>query len=316
MKKYDICVYFDANYLCTGSFYDSFEYWWLLKEKYGRGNVGFIIMTAPGVTMTNVWQAIYDKYDVHMNQLVLDDVHIHPREYYKDSNHVIPVITDLLFVPSMSAAAQMFYFNILLSYQRMITMWELPPDHQYMRAFDEKRKNVTMLYDPRVFKARKDYEHIEYYRAIYFDIMKKMIKPARDSCLLNMVTDHKCYEPHELYDIMEEWDGIEHWTIVTKDKWANKYMPMADEPNIDVFLSPVNGYMYKFNSMMYLQSVRHMDPSPRLMPECRYFGKQVHYHNMETAPKDGAWYRYQDMVMMWDTLLLDENNKIFDIIER
>jgi hypothetical protein len=286
MKKYDICVYFDADYLCTGSFYDSFEYWWLLRKKYGE--VGFIIMTPAGVTQLDIFRAIHDKYDVsNQIQHCLGDIHFFAREYYQNSNQVVPIIADLLVVPSMSAAAQMFYYDVLLSYQRMITMWELPEDHMYMRAFDEKRKNVTMLYDPRVFKGRKDYDHIPYYRALYFDIMKKMIKPARDSCLLNMVTDHKCYEPDRLYEIMEEWDGIEHWTIVTKDKWASKYMPMMDKnyQSIDVLLSPVRDYMYKFNSMMYLPSVRKLDPSPRLMPECRYFGKQVNYYQVEDAGK-------------------------------
>ncbi len=309
-----MCVYFDADYLCTGSFYDSFEYWWLLKQKYGE--VGFIIMLAPGVRQADVWRAIFDKYDVPGNIFSHQNIHIHAREYFKRSNQIVPIITDLLFVPSMSAAAQMFYYDILLSYQKMITIWELPEDHTYMRAFDEKRRNVTMLHDPRVFKGRKDYKHIEYYRAIYFDIMREMSKPGRDSCLLNMVTDHKCYEPHELYKIIEEWNGIEHWTIVTKDKWANKYMPMADEPNIDVLLSPVSGYAYKFNSMMYLPSTRGLDPSPRLMPECRYFGKQVHFYQIEDALKDGGYYRYQDMITMWNSLILDENDTIFNIIER
>lgn len=322
MKKYDISVYFAANYLCTGSFYDSFEYWWLLKQRYR--DVGFIIMAPPEVRKETIYRAICDKYDVSQfgDSLLEDgDVHIFNREDYKNKNKIVPVISDLLFIPSGSSAGWMYYNNILISKKKVITIWELPNDHLYMRGFDIPRPDVLMLYDPRVFgesssclNPRDDYPHRHYFRAIYFDIMRKQVTVSRESCLLNMVTDHKCYEPNDLIGIMNQYQNIKHWTIVTKDKWWKKYKVMADT-NIEVLLSPVDDYMNKFDTLLYLPSLRELDPSPRLLPEAKYFGKEVIYHDFDNAPKDGGYWRYFDMLLNWNDLFLDQDDPIFEIIE-
>ena len=68
---------------------------------------------------------------------------------------------------------------------------------------------------------------------------------------------------------------------------------------------------------LYLPSVRGFDPSPRLIPECLYFEKNIIYHNFKSIKKfkDGAYYRWLDCLNGLDKVWLREDDKIFKIIE-
>ena len=221
----------------------------------------------------------------------------------------------------MSSAAQMFYFDILIPKKKIVTIWELPPGHKFIRAFDEKRDNILMLYDDRVFDTYKDYPHKKYRRSLYFNIMKPLTKPSRKSCMFNMVTDHKCYPAEDLVGFMNEYK-FDHYTITTKDKWYDRYVCLESD-KVDVLKTPIDDYMYKFDTLLYLPSVRgmwadhgdkDMDPSPRLLPECKWFEKKVIYHDFGKL-KDGGYWRWIDCAEDFDSLIMKLDDPIFDIIE-
>ena len=317
MKQlYDICIYFDANYLCSGSFYDSFEYYYLFKQK--GYNICFIVMS--DVTPDVVYFAITDKYDVDIEPLK-KDIYVYNKKEYARSINIIRTSSNILFIPSMSSAAQMFYFDILIPKRKIVTIWELPQTHKFIKAFETKRDNILMLYDDRVFETYRDYPHKKYRRSLYFDIMKPLINPSRKSCMFNMVTDHKCYPAEDVADFMDKYK-FDHYTITTKDKWYEKYKVLESD-KVDVLTTPIEDYMYKFDTLLYLPSVRgmwagygdkDMDPSPRLLPECKWFEKKVIYHDFGKL-KDGGYWRWIDCMDDFDSLILTLDDEIFDIIE-
>jgi len=316
IRKYDICIYFDANYLCSGSFYDSFEYFHLFKEK--GYDVCFMIMSI--VPSDVVYFAITDKYDVDIESLKRD-IYVFYKNDYIRSNKIIKIFSNIIFAPSMSSASQMYYYDIFLPRKKVITIWELPPEHKFTKAFETKRKNVLMLYDDRVFETYRDYPHVKYRRSLYFDIMKQLDKEVRHSCMLNMVTDHKCYPVEDLKNFMTKYK-FEHYTITTKDRWYDKYK-ILESDNVDVLKTPIEDYMYKFDTLLYLPSIRgmwaeygdkDMDPSPRLLPECVWFDKKIIYHDFGKL-KDGGYWRWKDCLNDFDSLVMTKDDKIFDIIE-
>ena len=302
-RGYDVCVYFDADYLCTGSFYDSFEYFHMFKTK--GYDVCLVILTV--VSADVVYSAITDKYDVDIESLK-PDIHIYNHKY----KNILNIHSNVLFAPSMSAVAQMFYYGILIPKRKVVTIWELPADHEFITSFETKRDNVLMLYDDRVFEPYRDYEHKVYNRTLNFDIMKPLQKESRKSCMLNMVTDHKCYPVDELKSIMRQY-AFEHYTIFTKDKWYDKYRVLENN-SVEVLKTPVNDYMYKFDTVLYLPSARGLDPSPRLLPECKWFNKKVIYHDFGKL-KDGGYWRWLDCMDNFASLIMTPEDKIFDIID-
>ena len=311
MKEYDIIVYFDADYLCTGAFYDSFEYFWLLRQKY---NVGFVIIVDEG--FGTVRKAIDDKYDVNLLD-PLNDMYF----FTHDMKAPATLSADLLFIPSMASACCMYNNNVDIKHNKVITIMELPPTHGWMKAFDKPRDNVLVLRDDRLFPtAPEGYETQNYHRSIYFDIMFPCENTYKvPTGMLNMVTDHKCYEPDEIRKIIKEPDfhkvgGIERWVLFTKDKHWMKYKDLRDE-NFDVLLTPDYGYMGKFSHIVYLPSKRDFDPSPRLIAEAKHFEKQFVYYNWKNAPWDGGRVRMMDILNSWDSMKMTLNDPIFDIIE-
>ena len=316
-RKCDICIYFDANYLCSGSFYDSFEYFYLFKQK--GYDVCFVIMSV--VEPDVVYLAITDRYNVDIETLKKDIYVYHKKDYTRSIKQIIKVFSNIIFAPSMSSVAQMFYYEIFMPKKKVITIWELPPEHKFIQAFEKKRDNVLMLYDDRVFEVYKDYPHKKYRRSLYFDIMKPLEKDSRKSCLLNQVTDHKCYPPNDLQRFMDEYK-FDHYTISTKDLWYDKYKVLASY-KVEVLTTPIEDYMYKFDSLLYLPSIRgvwadygdkDMDPSPRLLPECKWFNKKVIYHDFGKL-KDGGYWRWIDCMEDFDGLKMTLDDAIFDIIE-
>lgn len=317
-RKCDVCIYFDANYLCSGSFYDSFEYFYLFKQK--GYDVCFVVM-AP-VTPDVVYFAISDKYDVDVESLKNDMYIFDKNEYMRSIRKIVKIFSNIIFAPSMSSAAQMFYYDIFIPKKKVVTIWELPPEHKFIKAFEKKQDNILMLYDDRVFNTYKDYPHKKYRRSLYFDIMKPLMKKnVRNSCMLNMVTDHKCYPVDDLRDFMIEYK-FDHYTITTKDRWYDKYV-VLESNNVDVLKTPIEDYMYKFDTLLYLPSVRgmwadygdkDMDPSPRLLPECIWFDKKVIYHNHGSL-KDGGYWRWEDCLNDFDSLVMTKDDDIFNIIE-
>lgn len=316
-RKCDICIYFDANYLCSGSFYDSFEYFYLFKQK--GYDVCLVIMSVAQPDV--VYFAITDKYDVDI-EFLKKDIYVYDKsEYMRSIKKIVKIFSNILFAPSMSSVAQMYYYDIFIPKKKIITIWELPPTHKFIKAFEIKRENVLMLYDNRVFETYKEYPHKEYRRSLDFDIMKPLKKEVRHSCMLNMVTDHKCYPVEDLKNFMDKYI-FDHYTITTKDKWYEKYKVLEND-KVDVLITPVENYMYKFDTLLYLPSVRgmwkdygdkDMDPSPRLLPECKWFNKKVIYHDFGKL-KDGGYWRWIDCMEDFDSLVMTLDDKIFDIIE-
>lgn len=305
LGSYDVGVFFTSNYLCSGSFYDSFEYFCMLRKKYKTCLI--IILNEPE---SDIWKAIDDKYEVDLDDLKRDIIII-PKW---NNSKIIKVRLKVLFSPSMSAIAQMYEYGILIPHKMVITSQEVPYDNPHVvKAFTGKSYvyNIWMLRDDRVFPIFPRYMNRTYRQTINFDIFKTLSYPVDDACLINVCTDHKCYPVGELKEIMQQYFP-KRWIIYTKGKWYDMYKSLESD-NIRVEIAPLANFMNQFDKMLYLPSLRQLDPSPRLLAECAYFGKKVIYHDFGKV-KDGGYWRWQDCLKDFDKLKMTEDDEIFDII--
>jgi hypothetical protein len=57
----------------------------------------------------------------------------------------------------------------------------------------------------------------------------------------------------------------------------------------------INGFFSQFDEYVYYHANKWFDPHPRLILECAYYKKKIHYYNKYDI-KDGSYYRYHDLV--------------------
>ena len=311
MKYYDILVYFDADYLCTGSFYDSFEYFILLLKQ--DINVGLVINVDEG--NGTVFKAIKSKYTLQFSK-IRKRIHI----YHRALNQEIKEGARITFCPSMASACCIYNNNVKIRLDKLVTIMELPENHSWMKAYRNKKfnkKNTLILYDNRIFHPIDHYKSKIYFRTLFFDIMKQMKNPDSNIGMLNMVTNHKCYEPAEILKIIKKYDYITKWILFTKDSLWDKYHHLYYEaPNIKVHITPDYDYMSRFSHILYLPSKRRFDPSPRLIAEAVHFGKKFIYHDYDNAPNDGAYFRYLDVLNTYDLLKMGNDDPIIEILRK
>lgn len=310
--KYDVGIFFTANYLCSGSFYDCFEYFHMFKKN--GFNVCLILLVNESVE--EVWRAIKDRYRVSID--ITNDLYVLNRHNYTRGGNkkIVALKTKVLFSPSMSAISQMFLHGILVPYKKVIASQELPYDHPFIKETFEKnyKYNILMLRDDRVFPEYPGFENRIYRQTINFDIFKTLSYPVDDRCLINLCTDHKCYPVGAIEKFMEEYFP-ERWLLYTKDQWYDMYKPLESK-NVKVEIAPIKNFMNQFDKMLYLPSLRGLDPSPRLLPECCYFGKKVIYHHFDRFEpnSDGGYWRWRDCLENFDSLKMTKDDEIFDIV--
>jgi hypothetical protein len=307
--SYDIGVFFAADYLCGGSFYDSFEYFHMFKEKGYKTCLILMINEDEDTT----WKAINDKYAVDLESLKQDIYFFNREDYRMGLKKIINIRLKVLFSPSMSAIAQMIMYGTLIPYEKIIGSQELPYEHEFIQAAFTGQRYVykmLMLRDDRYFDIFPRYENRTYRQTIHFDIFKPLVWtptfPVDDYCLINMCTDHKCYPVDELVKIMDE-EFPERYLIYTKDKWYDTYKGLESD-KVKVVLSPVDNFMNRFDKVLYLPSLRGADPSPRLLPECMYFSKKVIFRDWGKV-KDGGYWRWHDCLHDFDSLIYEENRR-------
>lgn len=310
LGSYDVGVFFTSNYLCSGSFYDSFEYFCMLRKKF---NTCLILVLSE--SKGEIWKTIKDRYDVDLDELE-KDIKIVPKNVHFANEHpkVVKIRTKVLFSPSMSAIAQMYRYSVLIPHHHVVVSQEVPYDNpDVVKAFTGRSYvyNITMLRDDRVFPVFPRYMNRTYRQTINFDIFKTLSYPVDDRCLINVCTDHKCYPVEELVQMMDR-HFPKRWLIYTKRKWYDKYKELESD-NVSVELAPLDNFMNRFDKMLYLPSLRALDPSPRLLAECFYFGKKVIYYNFGDV-KDGGYWRWKDCLEDFDKLKMTENDEIFGII--
>lgn len=72
----------------------------------------------------------------------------------------------------------------------------------------------------------------------------------------------------------------------------------------------VDNFFGMFSDYVYVKTDYWFDSSPRMILECAFYGKEIHYYNT-SGTKDGSWYRYQDFLVNGLTNRhLDERDEI------
>jgi hypothetical protein len=135
--------------------------------------------------------------------------------------------------------------------------------------------------DPEYFYS-KDLYNVEYYGEMPFHYR-----------------DHE-YRMKMLFDRYKPLKNIEKGTYINSphnDMLNLELLKPFDLPTPFLFKSKTNhkeNLFEKFTHYVYYHANKWFDPHPRLMLECKFYDKELHYINPREI-QDGSWYRWKDL---------------------
>ena len=169
---------------------------------------------------------------------------------------------------------------------------------------DTDQENVYVLQDDRVYEPVKR-NGINYKKRILFDKLKP-IGPSKDQVLLYATKNCRNIDSYE--EFAQYGDSI--LAITNKENRPN------DEEGFTFVLPPVADIFEQFTTYVYTPVNRKWDCSPRFIAECKYYGKEVIYHNINYWDIDhGLRIRKWDIDNDFESIYLTPNDSIINIVK-
>ena len=166
------------------------------------------------------------------------------------------------------------------------------------------KENIHILQDNRVY-APVSRNGIDYKKRILFDRLKD-IGPAKDRVLLYATKNCRNIDDYSVY----KQYGKDIVAITNKEN-----LPAPVE-GIEFVVPPLDNIFEQFTTYVYTPVTRKWDCSPRFIAECKYYNKQVIFHNIDYWDEDlGLYWRNWDIENEFDSLFLRGNDPIVNILK-
>jgi len=168
-------------------------------------------------------------------------------------------------------------------------------------VMNNTKANTYILQDNRVYEPVQR-NGINYKKKILFD----RLKPIQTSGNKTLVYATKNCRNIEDYNDLKQYGDL---LVITNEE--NR--PVG----IDSVVPPVDNLFELFSTYVYTPIQRQWDCSPRFIAECKYYGKQVIFHNIDYWDVDhGLRWRQWDIDHDFDSLYLREDDEIVCIISQ
>jgi hypothetical protein len=167
------------------------------------------------------------------------------------------------------------------------------------------KPNVWILQDDRVYEP-VNLNGINYKKKILFDRLKS-VSQCEENILIYATKNCREIENYEEYK-----------------KYGNKILVITNKENKPILpiegfsfsIPPVKNLFEKFSTYVYTPVKRKWDCSPRFIAECKYFNKEVIFHNIDYWKEDkGLYWRQWDIENNFDSLFLKEDDEIIQILK-
>lgn len=304
MAKKTIMFLFYDQCIVNGGFFDNFEYYYLIKKLFTNCNVMFRLLTDH--PKEDVIKILTDKYE-DIEEEVFEHIIMGP--YFCGKLLREPVaVPDILFCATNSAIYWMLQNGNFLSTKFYIGLADYKDVHPKQNKL---YKNSLTLADERVFK----YEGINwkpYRKKILFDKFRKKNYGSKYDFMLNVSLVSRRYSREYMLSLFDELKGT--IALYTGQKNKDYYSWVKEEGLAELIVPPVDEFMGLFKTFVYLPYNDGFDATPRLIPECKFYGKEVIYFDEMMPTKSGGYYRYQDTIQDFNGLFLNKNDEVVRII--
>lgn len=169
------------------------------------------------------------------------------------------------------------------------------------------QKNSTVFQDNRLYDELPN--GINYVKKILFDKLKKP-QGNGNYKLLYLTKNCRRLPEKEFNDVIRKYDDDRQFLVIS-DQFENYYRI----PEVVYEEVPVDDLFGKFSTYIYtpLHYNEMMDCSPRFIPECKYFGKEIIY---DAPIYHGLNVRKYDTENKFESLFLTKEDKIDEYIPR
>lgn len=175
----------------------------------------------------------------------------------------------------------------------------------YFRCSWNVFRKGTIFQDNRLYDERPD--SIHYVKKILFDKLKKP-KESRDYKLLYLTKNCRRLPEKEFNEILKKYDDNRRFLVI-----SDQYEKYFGVPEVIYEQVPVGKLFEKFSTYIYTPLHYHemMDCSPRFIPECKYFGKEIIY---DAPIYHGLNVRKYDTENNFESLFLTKEDPLDELI--
>ena len=170
-------------------------------------------------------------------------------------------------------------------------------------------KNTHVLQDERIYG--QCFNSINYKKKINFSRYKRQA-PSLNRDYLLYATKNCRDIPRDLYsELLNKYEG----DFLCLTNRENRPQTLSS-PRLKFLDLPVEDLFGRFGTYIYTPVPRKFDCSPRLIAECKFYGKEVIYHGIDYWDEDGGLYwRKWDIDNDFESLSLTESDEIISILE-
>ena len=160
---------------------------------------------------------------------------------------------------------------------------------------------------------------LPYRKKILFDRYKqKDYFGAKYDYMLNLSLKERRFPKDWMMDLFNHF-GYGHVKFGAysghKNEKYYKWFELLD--GVELIIPPIDNFMGLFDRFIYIPYKDGTDATPRLIPECVYYNKEVDYYDEGLKKVSGGYWRYRDtMHDDWLKLWLKRDDEIMEHIEK
>ena len=302
---YDTCI-------VHGGFFDKFEYYCIVKRVFKDCDVKWRCITKH--PRAEVIALLEDKYE-RIEPEVYRDIEVinyKERKLYRD-----PALIDVLICPTNSAIYWFLEHGNIQAAKWYIGLGDWKDIHPKQNKY---YKNHIVLADERIFDYGVRCDWLPYRKKILFDNFKqKDYFTGKYDYMLNLSLIERRFPKDWMMELFEFF-GYKHVSFGAYSGLKNEkyYSYFKDLDMVHLVIPPIKDFMGLFNRFIYIPYKDGTDATPRLIPECVYYDKIVHFYNKGFEEvKSGGYHRFNDtMENDWYDLWLKEDDEIMEHIEQ
>jgi hypothetical protein len=272
MKKKIYFLMYDKD-IVHGGFFDTFEYYYIVKKVFKNCDVKWRCITSS--SRTDVLNFLQDKYQ-DIESEVWKDIEVHRHSTQKFWRN--PLIIDILICPTNSAIYWFLQNGNIQAAKYYIGLADWKDIHPKQNKY---YKNHYVLGDERVFNYGDSCNFIPYRKKILFDKYRHIdYLPGKFDYMLNLSLIERRFSRDWIMKLFENF-GYGHKSFGAYSGFKNQeyYSWLNELDMVELVIPPVEGFMGLFDNFIYIPYKDGTDATPRLIPECVFYNKGVKYYD-------------------------------------
>lgn len=297
-----VVLYYDED-IANGGFYDNFEYYYILRKYFGSD---VIYKCSTSHSEENCLAQLNDKYE-NIEDDIWNGIQFMPHERGKIfHNNKVKIVFGAI-------CASLIWFirhkNILVAdeYIGLCDIPELIPMSTYYA-------HSKLLYDERVFPPEGRYK--PYRKKILFDKYRKKEFGEKHDYMINLALAERRYDKKFMINLINELTRYGKNVAVYIDRKNKEFYSWLKvyKKEVTIYEPPIESFMSLFKTFVYIPYTDGHDSTPRLIPECKFYDKEIMMRT-EGFKKSGGHYRFKDTQENFESLWLKEDDEIISIVE-